>query len=211
MSERAPAPQGSEKNIKSNQEIANQVGRITSKLVERAKSLDGMQVEQTSIGKHLDTPNITKGEVAGGASIEVADHSMAKNITVRRGDADGAPVTHEANVTHAWSASPDRTTHYAATETQNRDEGYRVSTQRVARPGDFGRAPKSDLLTASVTTADSYESQGHDRNDSAAETAQMAVTNAAETLGAIRGTIAAAEKQQAAQVPAQEQQPPKAA
>lgn len=223
------------KPTKTKQEVIDQVGRITNKLADRVDKLETMQKQHVPL-RHNGNVTATVFENIGQElrTGQVGDTELSTNrlngrttVVAKTVSPDGSPMKDEAwadkksSIHYGYKTNPDGYQNFG-TKTMNTDTYDQQSVHGYTRKKkdlepDWPYDKKYDEMHT-YTEELGYRSDTdflgskNDDKDTPQELIDRAVSQSAETLGSIRGTVAAAEiaQQQAeqSQPGPEESQPP---
>ncbi|HSX43920.1 MAG TPA: hypothetical protein VLE69_01300 [Candidatus Saccharimonadales bacterium] len=205
----SPASQEAKRHPKTEAQIADQVGRIASKLIDRVDAVKPLEEVKRSKGWAQKT-EINNGDTT--IQAKVLPGHMTEVIKVEK-KTDQGTETHTANTAYDFGGYGQGTTNervFPGAHTRSEVAGEVKDMHRGVAHEGFHKT--STGLSVFNETADGQSEAMHgplnmvDR-DSAnqviveppAEIKDVAISNAAETLGAIRGAVAEAEIANAAQ------------
>ena len=204
---------------KGKQEIIDQVGRITTKLYERAKNLPQAKRQHVDVRHNgsLVAPifyNLSQEDHKavvgedGKTKLHISTNpgnGERASIYVRTEHPDGSETTHKANAREDWYAPKDGFSR-GSTETMNitgegDDQQYEhqsVFAQSTPKENWWEQGLNEELHTYTPglgfrSDSDKLLGRVNEDKDIPEALSQRATSQAAETLAAIRGTIAQAE------------------
>lgn len=221
---------------KTKQQVIDQVGRITSKLADRADRLEDVQKKYVPVrhNGNVTAPvfenigqEVREGKV-GDTRISTDRLNGRTTVTTETINAEGRPIRHGAKVSkkerddYGYKANPDGYQRFGTESKDTKTLDSQSVTGRTREKGkdllepDWLYDEKDDEIYTYTedlgyrSDADMLLGTKNRDKDTPQELIDRAVSQSAETLGSIRGTIAAAEKaQKAAQPPSPEEpQPP---
>jgi len=209
------------KPAKTKQEIINQMGRISEGLVDRANELPDMKKHDIRLrnngsaygGVFTNAGQVIKSGTIGDTELRAETNSGLSKLNLERPGADGTtekleaatvrarPETYGAksgSTTHSWSTAEKRVVSESDDQlVVHEDKGVRGTTRYKDRPLDPDNLYEDGNDYLKVHDQQSYKTDDQTKKDyvPTEELTDLAITQAAQTLGSMRGAVASAEKQ----------------